>query len=116
MARQAFFGTLALVFSSVAGPGTAAEKVYEGSEAAALRCSNTLALTAVALAGAELISAEEKEVMLGVTVLILEKHVTGTWAQKKAAMAVVRDRRSVTETLEDYRRSAARCLSQFPIN
>lgn len=116
MVRQAFLGTLVLVFSVAAGPGMAAEKVYEGKEAAALRCSNTLALTAVALAGAELISVEEKEVMLGVTILILERHVSGTWAQKKAAMAVVRDRRSVTDTLEDYRRNAARCLSQFPIN
>ena len=45
-----------------------AQKVYEGSEAAALRCSNTLALTAVALSGAELIADTEKEVMLGITI------------------------------------------------
>lgn len=116
MGWQAFLRLLALGALMAGGPVAAAEKVYEGSEAAALRCSNTLALTAVALAGAELISPEEKEVMLGVTVLILERHVSGTWAQKKAAMAVVRDRRSVADTLEDYRRNAARCLGQFPIN
>ncbi|QFT59319.1 hypothetical protein FIU94_10830 [Sulfitobacter sp. THAF37] len=107
---------LTLIPVLAAGPVAAAEKVYEGQEAAALRCSNTLALTAVALAGADLIGEAEKEVMLGVTILILERHVSGTWAQKKAAMAVIRDRRSVEDTLDDYRRNAARCLSQFPIN
>ena len=89
---------------------------YEGSEAAALRCSNTLALTAVALNRADLIGDPEKEVMLGVTLLILERHVSGTWRQKKAAMAVMRDRRSIPDTLSDYRKNAVRCLRQFPIN
>jgi hypothetical protein len=93
-----------------------AAKVYEGSEAAALRCSNTLALTAVALARADLIGEDEKEVMLGVTVLILKRHVSGTWSQKKAALKVMRDRRSVPDTLDDYRANAVRCLRQFPIN
>ena len=93
-----------------------AAKVYEGSEAAALRCANTLALTAVALARADLIGEDEKEVMLGVTVLILERHVSGTWRQKKAALKVMRDRRSVPDTLDDYRANAVRCLRQFPIN
>ena len=93
-----------------------AEKVYEGSEAAALRCANTLALTAVALNSAGLIPEEQKEAMLGVTVLILERHVSGTWAEKKRALAVMRDRRSPADTLEDYRRIAVKCLRQFPIN
>lgn len=114
-------GILALVacVSFALGPIAAhaqTKRVYEGSEAAALRCSNTLALTAVALARAGLISEQEKEIMLGVTVLILERHVSGTWSQKKRALAVMRDRRSVPDTLEDYRRNAPRCLRQFPIN
>lgn len=101
----------------LAGPGAADERrIYEGREAAALRCSNTLALTAMALSGAKMIGNEEKDVMLGVTIRILERHVSGSWAQKKAAMAVMRDRRSVTDTLDDYRRNAARCLALFPIN
>ena len=91
-------------------------RTYEGSEAAALRCSNTLALTAVALNRANMIGEQEKDIMLGVTYLILERHVGGTWQQKKAAMAVMRDRRSVPDTLNDYRKNAARCLRQFPIN
>lgn len=89
---------------------------FSGTEAAALRCSNTLALTAIALNGAELIGTEEKDVLLGVSLRILERHVSGTWAQKKAALAVMRDRRSVPDTLEDYRRNAGKCLRQFPIN
>ena len=91
-------------------------RVYEGSEAAALRCSNTLALTAVSLARAGLMEDVDKEIMLGITVMILERHVSGTWNQKKHALAVMRDRRSVADTLEDYQRNATRCLRQFPIN
>jgi UDP-N-acetylmuramyl tripeptide synthase len=93
-----------------------AQQVYEGSEAAALRCSNTLALTAVALSRAEMIGAADKEVMLGVSIGILDKHVSGTWAQKKAALRIMRDRRTPEATIEDYRRNAARCFKQFPIN
>lgn len=107
---------LAALLVSLTGGMAEAKRVYEGSEAAALRCSNTLALTAVALAGADLISEEQKEAMLGITVLILDRHVTGTWAEKKRALAVMRDRRSVEATLEDYRKNAVRCLRQFPIN
>ena len=81
-----------------------------------MRCSNTLALTAVALSRAELIDEAEKEVMLGITILILERHVSGTWSQKKRALEVKRDRRSVLDTLDDYRANAAKCLRQFPIN
>ena len=95
---------------------TAAPRIYEGREAAALRCANTLALTAVALSAAELIGEGEKNVMLGITVRILDRHVKGTWAQKSAAKEVMRDRRSVADTLEDYRQIAERCLVQFPIN
>ncbi len=92
------------------------QRIYEGEEAAALRCANTLAFTAVELSRAKLIEDAEKEVMLGITILILERHVSGTWQQKKKALAVMRDRRSLPDTLEDYRRNAARCLRQFPIN
>lgn len=109
---------LAVAMCYIATVGAAAQngRVYEGHEAAALRCSNTLALTAVALFRAELIEEPEKEVMLGITILILERHVSGTWRQKKAALKVMRDRRSVPDTLDDYRKNAARCLRQFPMN
>ncbi len=106
-------GLLVLTFATSV---SAEQRVYEGSEAAALRCSNTLAFTAVALSAAELIGEPEKEVILGVSGLILDRHVSGTWRQKKAALRVMRDRRSVTATLDDYRRNATRCLRQFPIN
>ena len=122
MARQLILTAAVCSVLSIAalvafpGRATAGTRVYEGREAAALRCANTLALTAVALSAAELIGEGEKNVMLGVTVRILDRHVEGTWAQKRAAMEVMRDRRSVPDTLEDYRRIAERCLVQFPIN
>ena len=94
----------------------AQQKSYEGREAAALRCANTLAFTAVALENAGRIGPAEKEVMLGITVMILERHVSGTWAEKKAALAVVRDRRGPGETLGDFEKLAQKCLKEFPIN
>jgi hypothetical protein len=95
------------------GPATAAN---QGQEAAALRCANMLALTAVSLAGVKLISQQDKDIMLGVTVLILERHVSGSWAQKKAALKIMQSRRSLPDTLDDYQQNAAKCLRQFPIN
>lgn len=89
---------------------------YAGEEAAALRCANMLALTAVALSRHGLIAKPEKEIMLGISVLILDHHVSGSWPQKKAALKIMRDRRGPAQTLEDYQRNAARCLRQFPIN
>ena len=75
-----------------------------------------MALTAVALSDAGLMGEGEKEVMLQITVAILDRHVSGTWGQKKAALEVVRDRRDVAETLDDFQLLAERCLRQFPIN
>ena len=98
---------------SAAEPET---KVFAGEEAAALRCANTIALTAVALAEEANLPKAEKDVMLGVAVLILERHVSGTWQQKRAALEVVRDRRDAFETLQDYERLSQQCLVQFPIN
>lgn len=92
------------------------QKIYAGEEAAALRCANTIALSAVALAKEANLPEAEKEVLLGIAVLILERHVSGTWQQKRAALEVVRDRRDALETLQDYRRLAQQCLRQFPIN
>ena len=103
---------LALGWSST----EAASKRYEGTEAAALRCAHIMALTAVALSDTGRIGEAEREVMLGISFLILEQHVSGTWAQKKAALEVVRDRRSVDETLDDFEDLAQQCLRDFPIN
>lgn len=99
-----------------ADAAAAQQKVYEGEEAAALRCANAMALTAVALSDAGLMEDPEKEIMLQITVLILDRHVSGSWAQKKAALEVVRDRRDVVETLDDFQSLAQQCLRQFPIN
>ena len=99
-----------------AGPLAAGQKTYAGEEAAALRCANTMAFTAVALDSSGRIRTLAKEVMLDITVRILVDHVSGTWRQKKAALRIVRDRRDVFETLDDFRRFANQCLLQFPIN
>ena len=106
----------ALVFLALTAGGAQAARTYAGEEAAALRCANTLAMTAVTLHSEALISEQEKEVMFGVTFLILERHVSGSWKQKKAALEVMRDRRNLEDTLQDYRDYAAQCLRQFPIN
>lgn len=110
--------TIALTIAAVlmAAPAGAAQKRYEGSEAAALRCADMVALTAVALSDAGRIGVPEKEVMLAISFLMLEEHVSGTWAEKKAALEVVRDRRSIDETLDDFERYATTCLRDFPIN
>ena len=75
-----------------------------------------MALTAVALSDAGKLGEAEKEIMLGISFLMLEGHVSGSWPEKKAALEVVRDRRSVAETLKDFERMAEQCLRQFPIN
>ena len=85
----------ALSFGALAHPGmaTAGTRIYEGREAAALRCANTLALTAVALSSAELIGEGEKNVMLGVTVRIpsavVELHKTGPLFHQSSSQQTV---------------------------
>ncbi len=108
--------TLACVLMLVAGSVSAAQRVYEGDEAAALRCANMMALTGVTLNRAGLMPDEEKDVLIGISILILERHVSGNWTEKKRAMEAMRDRRDIDATLEDYQRNAPTCLRRFPIN
>jgi hypothetical protein len=111
--RSACIAGLMLLGTTVAAQ---AERTYAGSEAAALRCSNLLSITAVVLFEANQISPLERDVLLFATIAILERHVSGTRDEKQRALAIVRERRSVPDTLDDYRRNARRCLKQFPIN
>ena len=106
----------AILCALTAAPAIADAKRYEGEEAAALRCAHIMALTAVVLSDRGKIAEPEKEVMLGISFLILNIHVSGSWAQKKTALEIVRDRRSVEDTLEDFERYAEKCLRDFPIN
>lgn len=99
-----------------ATPLSAAQRVYEGDEASAIRCANMMAMTGVTLNGAGLMDDPQKDVLIGISVLILERHVSGNWAEKKRAMEAMRDRRSVDDTLADYQRHAPLCLRRFPIN
>jgi hypothetical protein len=107
---------LALILALCATGATAGQRVFEGEEAAAIRCANMMAMTGVTLNQAGLMGDPEKEVLVGISVLILEKHVSGNWTEKKRAMAAMRDRRTVDETLRDYQRNAPVCLVRFPIN
>jgi len=100
----------------VAGGASAATRVYEGDEAAALRCANMMALTGVTLNRAGLMPDSEKNVLIGISILILERYVSGNWTEKKRAMEAMRDRRDVDATLMDYQRNAPVCLRRFPIN
>ena len=52
-----------------------------------------MAMTGVTLNGAGLMGEQEKDVLIGISVLILERHVSGNWTEKKRAMAAMRDRR-----------------------
>lgn len=110
------FSVICICLALNGGTSAAGQKVFEGDEAAALRCANMIALTGIALGGAELISVPEKDVMIALSFLILELHVTGTRSQKLAALEVMQARRSPEATLKDYRDNAQRCLKRFPIN
>ncbi|MEP1766331.1 MAG: hypothetical protein ABJJ53_06785 [Sulfitobacter sp.] len=107
---------LALVLALVAGPVVAGQRVYAGEEAAAIRCANMMAMTGVTLNQAGLMDDPEKDVLVGISILMLERHVSGNWTEKKRALAAMRDRRSIDATLEDYQRNAPVCLTRFPIN
>ena len=107
---------VACVLMMMAGSVSAAQRVYEGEEAAALRCANMMALTGVTLNRAGLMPDQEKDVLVGISILILERHVSGTWTEKKRAMEAMRDRRDIDATLADYQRNAPICLKRFSIN
>jgi len=100
----------------VAGSAAASQRVYEGEEASAIRCANMMAMTGVTLNQAGLMGEQEKDVLIGISILILERHVSGSWLEKKRALAAMRDRRDIDATLEDYQRHAPLCLVRFPIN
>ena len=107
---------LAFALLLAATQAGAAQRIYEGEEASAIRCANMLAMTGVALNDAGLMDDPEKDVLIGISVLILERHVSGSWPEKKRAMETMRDRRDVDATLQDYQRHAPLCLARFPIN
>lgn len=99
----------------VAGSAEAGQRVYKGREAAALRCADMIAQTAVTLYDAGMMDRNDSRAMMAVTVLILEHHVSGTRSEKMRALKEVRKRHSTSETLEDYKRHALDCVKRFPI-
>lgn len=99
----------------VLGQGVSA-KTYSGSEAAALRCAHTISATAIAMHGMGLIEDDLKDALMFGSVSILTQYVTGTEAEKVAAMRVMSERRNTQQSAEDFRDIAKRCAVQFPID
>lgn len=91
-------------------------KTYSGSEAAALRCAHTISATAVAMEKMGLIETELMDALIFGSVSILTQYVSGTEAEKVAAMRIMAERRSTKESAEDFREIARRCAVQFPLD
>jgi hypothetical protein len=97
------------------GQGGAA-KTYSGSEAAALRCAHTISSTAIAMHSLGLIEPELKDALIFGSVSILTQYVSGTEAEKVAAMRIMSERRNTQEAAADFREIAKRCARQFPLD
>ena len=107
---------LAAIALCVMATAVQAQRTYEGREAAALRCASMFAVTAVVLAETDQFSEVERDVLLFASVAILERHVSGTWRQKRRALDLLIERRGLEDTVKDYGRNATKCFRQFPIN
>ena len=105
--------SLALLLAGAIG---AHARIYEGSEAAALRCADMLLIAVVELENRGELPEVQRDVMLLIAASILDRHVSGTRQQKEAALWALRERRTPEQTLLDFERLSVRCLEQFPIN
>ena len=81
---------LAAIALCVMATAVQAQRTYEGREAAALRCASMFAVTAVVLAETDQFSEVERDVLLFASVAILERHVSGTWRQKRRALDLLK--------------------------
>lgn len=108
--RRLSAGALCLVVLVRAG---AADIAYTGDEAFALDCADMFATAAVELE--DEMTPEERAKVFTTSVYILSEYVSGSWAQKDAAMKIVTERRSNDETVAEYRQRRRACLSKFPV-
>lgn len=104
---------LALVGS--AGSAQADRRVYTGTEAQALKCAWIISMTATTLEQAGLVSTRDKETATFVSAAILAQHVSGSERQKLEGFRVVGARRSVIETVSEFRRESRACIRKFPL-
>ncbi len=97
------------------GVAAAAQQVYSGREAQALKCAWVFSRTAAVLENAELISLADLETSLMVSARILQFHVSGSDREKLAALKAVGARRGDAETLGEFRSQSQACLRMFPV-
>ncbi|MBS0125167.1 hypothetical protein [Thetidibacter halocola] len=100
----------------LAMPAAALERrVYEGDEAKALKCVWIISRTAAVMEDMGIISPLQMEVSIAISARILALHVSGTEAQKLAALQAVGERRNTGETIVEFRDQAMACLRKFPV-
>ncbi|GGB04000.1 hypothetical protein [Allosediminivita pacifica] len=108
-------GLLALALWVALPGGVAAQQVYSGREAQALKCAWIFSKTASMLENADLISIEDLETSLMVSARILQLYVSGDDRTKLAGLRVVGTRRNAIETLAEFRGQSMACLRMFPV-
>ena len=102
--------TLALPHSA-----RAERRVYQGSEAEALKCAYLFSHSAVVMEKGGYIPAKDRDVLIAVSGLILQRYVGGTEAQKLRALRAVGSRRNTVSTLLQFRDESRYCFKRFPI-
>lgn len=93
----------------------AKKRVYSGSEAEALKCAHLFSMTALLLWKSGRISTRDKDAGMAASVIILNRYVSGTWEQKKAALNAVAKRRTLLRTVEEFNQQNKYCLRRFPL-
>jgi len=96
-------------------PVATAAKVYQGSEAAALRCAAILSVIPSAAARAGEISQKDVRIFHVASAVIITRYVSGDERQRQRAFTTVMQRYTAEEHLRDFHSKAGTCLRQFPI-
>ncbi len=105
---------LSLMLSS-APMAEAKRKVYSGSEAEALKCSYLISMTALLLWKAGKLSTRDKDRAMTISVIMMNRYVSGTWEQKKKALTTVGNRRSLGKTVKEFQQQSKYCIRRFPV-
>ena len=108
------FGIWVCVFLMLL-PVSAAAKVYQGKEAAALRCAAILSVIPSAAARAGEISQKDVRIFHVASAVIITRYVSGDERQRQRAFTTVMQRYTPEEHLRDFHGKAGTCLRQFPI-
>ncbi|MFK7877217.1 MAG: hypothetical protein AB8B71_15790 [Paracoccaceae bacterium] len=98
----------------LAGPATA-NKVYQGREAAALRCAAILSVVPSAAARAGYLQQDQVRAFHIVSTMIMTRYVSGDPQQKGQAFNTVMQRYTFNEHIRDFRTKSSACMKQFPV-